>query len=449
MNKAREFNFDGLVGPTHNYAGLSFGNMASSSNVHTVSNPKEAALQGLAKMYALAQRGFAQAILPPQTRPDFQLLRRVGFTGSNAQIIRAAARTTPVLLACAYSAASMWTANAATVSPSTDTADGKVHFTVANLTSNLHRSFEHTQTERVLRAIFHDERCFSVHKALPSNAVFGDEGAANHMRFCADSGAAGVDLFVYGRSEFDAHIVGPKKYPARQTREASQAIARLHGLNESRTIFVQQNPSVIDRGAFHNDVIAVGNGQVLFYHEEAFVNEATVIQQCRIALERIGAQLLPIRVHKAQLSVQDAVSTYLFNSQLLTKPDGKMLLLVPRECTENAAVAAYLKNVTTTSVSFGAIDEVVSFDLRQSMCNGGGPACLRLRVVLTEQQANAMHQGIIFTDALYERLVTWVEDHYRDRLTPEDLADRGLALEVQVALTELSDILDLPNLYDF
>jgi len=453
MDKAREFNFDGLIGPTHNYAGLSFGNVASSSNIHTISNPKEAALQGLAKMHALAQRGFAQAILPPQNRPNFQLLRQVGFTGSNAQIIKAAARTAPVLLACAYSAASMWTANAATISPSTDTADGKVHFTVANLTNKLHRSVERTQTERVLRAIFQDERYFSVHKALPSTAAFGDEGAANHMRLCADSGAnydaAGLELFVYGRSEFDAHIVGPKRYPARQTREASQAIARLHGLHESRTIFVQQNPDVIDRGVFHNDVIAVGNGQVLFYHQEAFVNEAAVIQQCRIALEQLGTQLLPIRVDREQLSVQDAVSTYLFNSQLLTKPDGKMLLAVPRECTENVAVTTYLKNITNSSVSFGAIDEVVSFDLRQSMCNGGGPACLRLRVVLTEQQAHAMHQGIIFTDALYARLVTWVENHYRDRLTPEDFADPGLAVEVQVALTELSGILDLPNLYDF
>ncbi|EGF31557.1 Succinylarginine dihydrolase, partial [Oxalobacteraceae bacterium IMCC9480] len=61
MLPAREFNFDGLVGPSHNYAGLSFGNVASFNNVKSVSSPKQAALQGLAKMRALAARGFAQA----------------------------------------------------------------------------------------------------------------------------------------------------------------------------------------------------------------------------------------------------------------------------------------------------------------------------------------------------------------------------------------------------
>ena len=448
MTNAREFNFDGLVGPTHNYAGLSLGNVASLGNVNTASNPKQAALQGLAKMHALAQRGLAQAILPRQSGPNFQLLRQLGFTGSDAQMINAAARTSPVLLACAYSAASMWTANTATVSPSADTKDGKVHFTVANLTNKLHRSFEHIQAERILRAIFHDEHHFSVHRPLPSTPAFGDEGAANHTRLCADYAAPGVELFVYGRSEFAAHIAGPKKYPARQTIEASQAVARLHGLPESRTVFVQQNPDTIDLGVFHNDVIAVGNGPVLFYHQEAFVNEVAVIEQCRATLDQLGAQLLPIRVDTEQVSVCDAVSTYLFNSQLLTKPNGKMLLLVPQECHENAAVASYLKTLTSTSVSFDAIDEVVSVDLRQSMRNGGGPACLRLRVVLSEQQANAMHQGIIFTETLYSRLVKWVESHYRDRLVPEDLADPALAVEVQVALTELGQILDLPNLYE-
>lgn len=448
MNKTREFNFDGLVGPTHNYAGLSFGNVASSGNVNTVSNPKQAALQGLEKMRVLAQRGLAQAVLPPQSRPNFNLLRQVGFTGTNAQMIKAAARTDPVLLACAYSAASMWTANAATVSPSVDTADGRVHFTVANLNNKLHRSFEHTQTERALRAIFHDETHFVVHQALPSTPAFGDEGAANHTRLCAEHGAAGVELFVYGRSEFDTRIVGPKRFPARQTMEASQAIARLHSVQESRTIFAQQNPDTIDQGVFHNDVIAVGNGPVLFYHQEAFANEANVIRQCRVALEQAGTKLLPIRVDTTQVSVADAVASYLFNSQLISKPDGKMLLLVPQECHENAAVAAYLKNVVN-GASFGAIDELVNFDLRESMRNGGGPACLRLRVVLTEQQAVAMHQGIIFTDNLYARLVAWVDSHYRDRLLPEDLADPALAIEVQVALTELCGILDLPDFYDF
>jgi len=444
MENTREFNFDGLVGPSHNYAGLSFGNVASSSNIKSASNPKEAALQGLAKMRALSQRGFAQALLPPQDRPNFRLLRQLGFAGTDAQIIESAARTAPVILASAYSASPMWTANAGTVSPSADTADGRTHFTVANLNNKLHRSYEHTQTGRALRAIFQDEKHFAVHQALPPTPAFGDEGAANHTRLCAQHGAPGVEMFVYGRSEFDASIIGPKKFPARQTIEASEAVARLHGLNPAHTVFIQQNPDTIDQGVFHNDVIAVGSGNVLFYHQEAFVDEAGSLARTRAAMQQVGAELNPVRVDTKLVSVADAVSSYLFNSQLLMKSNGKMALLVPQECHENSNVAKYLKDLVASG---GAIDELLSFELRQSMRNGGGPACLRLRVALTEQQERAMHQGVIFTENLYQRLVSWVERHYRDTLMPQDLADPALAIEVQTALEELSGIIDLPNLY--
>lgn len=443
---AREFNFDGLVGPCHNYAGLSYGNVASSNNIKSASNPKEAALQGLAKMHALSKRGFAQAVLPPQNRPNFALLRQLGFKGKDAQIIEAAAKASPVLLACAYSASSMWTANAATVSPSADTADGRVHFTVANLNNKLHRSIEHPQTARALSQIFSNQAHFEVHAALPATPAFGDEGAANHTRLCAQHGAAGVELFVYGRSEFDQTISAPQKFPARQTLEASQAVARMHGLKPAQTVFVQQQPDTIDAGVFHNDVIAVGSGNVLFYHQQAFVESAKSIEATRQALQQVGAELVAIEVPTAAVSVADAVSSYLFNSQLLLKPNGKMALLVPQECQENAAVDAYLKSLIAPTC---AIDELLSFNLRQSMRNGGGPACLRLRVALTDQQAQAMHQGVVMTDALYTQLVAWVNKHYRDRLSPEDLADPTLAIEVQTALMELAQILQLPHLYEF
>lgn len=446
MVTAREFNFDGLVGPSHNYAGLSFGNVASFNNVKSMSNPKEAALQGLAKMRALATRGFAQALLPPQARPNFRLLRSIGFTGSDADVIARAYKEAPVILACAYSASPMWTANAGTVSPSADTADGRTHFTVANLNNKLHRSYEHTQTVRTLRALFKDERHFAVHDALPSTPAFGDEGAANHTRLCAAHGSPGIEMFVYGRVEFDPDAPAPKRFPARQTLEASQAVARLHGLNEKRTVYIQQDPAIIDQGVFHNDVIAVGNGNVLFYHEQAFVNEAATLASLQQAMASVHAELRPVRVNAADISVADAVSSYLFNSQLLSKPNGKMALVVPQECHENQAVAQYLQGLVASG---GAIDELISFDLRQSMRNGGGPACLRLRVTLSEVEAAAMHQGVIMTDALYQKLVAWVERHYRDRLAPADLADPSLAIEVQVALDELTTILGLPGLYEF
>ncbi|HYD59199.1 MAG TPA: N-succinylarginine dihydrolase [Noviherbaspirillum sp.] len=446
MITAREFNFDGLVGPSHNYAGLSFGNVASFNNVNSVSNPKEAALQGLAKMRALASRGFAQALLPPQTRPNFRLLRSIGFTGTDAEVIARAYKEAPVILACAYSASPMWTANAATVSPSADTADGRTHFTVANLNNKLHRSYEHTQTARALRALFSDERHFAVHDALPSTPAFGDEGAANHTRLCAAHGAPGVEMFVYGRVEFEPDAPAPKRFPARQTLEASQAVARLHGLDSKRAVYIQQAPDTIDQGVFHNDVIAVGNGNVLFYHEQAFVNEAGTLDVLHQAMAGVRAELRPVRVDAKDVSVSDAVTSYLFNSQLLSKPNGKMALVVPQECQENQAVANYLQGLVANG---GPIDELISFDLRQSMRNGGGPACLRLRVALTEVEAAAMHQGVVMTDALYHKLVAWVDKHYRDRLAPEDLADPFLALEVQTALDELTTILGLPGLYEF
>lgn len=446
MITAREFNFDGLVGPSHNYAGLSFGNVASFNNVNSVSNPREAALQGLAKMRALASRGFAQALLPPQVRPNFRLLRSIGFTGSDAEVIARAYKEAPVILACAYSASPMWTANAATVSPSADTADGRTHFTVANLNNKLHRSYEHTQTARTLRALFRDEKHFAVHDALPPTPAFGDEGAANHTRLCASHGSPGVEMFVYGRVEFDPDAPAPKRFPARQTLEASQAVARLHGLGAKRALYIQQAPGTIDQGVFHNDVISVGNGNVLFYHEQAFVNEAATLDALQQAMAGVRAELRPVRVDAKDVSVSDAVTSYLFNSQLLTKLDGKMALVVPQECQENQAVATYLQGLVASG---GPIDELISFDLRQSMRNGGGPACLRLRVALTEVEAAAMHQGVVMTDALYHRLVAWVGKHYRDRLAPEDLADPSLAVEVQTALDELTTILGLQGLYEF
>ena len=442
---AREFNFDGLVGPSHNYAGLSFGNVASFSNVKSASDPKQAALQGLAKMRALAARGFAQAVMPPQLRPDFRMLRAIGFTGSDADVLAAAYKASPVILACAYSASPMWTANAATVSPSADSDDGKVHFTAANLNNKLHRAHEHRQAARILRAIFHDASRFTVHDALPSTPAFGDEGAANHTRLGSSHGAAGVELFVYGRVEFDPAAPSPKRYPARQTLEASQAVARLHGLDARRTVFAAQNPDVIDQGVFHNDVIAVGNGDVLFYHEQAFLDEAGTLASLDAALSGVDARLKPVRVATSEVAVADAVASYLFNSQLLSKPDGGMALVIPHECRENAAVSRYLDGLMAGG---GPIDELIDFDLRQSMRNGGGPACLRLRVALTDAEAAAMHQGVLMDDELYARLVAWVEAHYRDRLQPADLADPQLARECAVALEDLSRILGLPGLYD-
>ncbi|HET9046308.1 MAG TPA: N-succinylarginine dihydrolase, partial [Casimicrobiaceae bacterium] len=303
-----EINFDGIPGPTHNYAGLARGNLAAEKNAQQVANPREAALQGLAKMRALAQRGFAQAVLPPHERPLVPALRALGFSGDDVDVVARAARDAPQLLAACSSAAAMWVANAATVSPSADTADGLVHFTPANLVSHFHRALEAPTTTRVLRAIFADAAHFTVHDPLPGAPQFGDEGAANHTRLASPAG--GVEFFVFGKHGFGG-TVAPARFPARQTYEASAAIARRHGLLPDRVVYAQQQPAAIDAGVFHNDVIAVGTGSVLLCHERAYVDQGRVLD----ALARaIGPSFVPLIVAESELSVADAVGTYLFNS---------------------------------------------------------------------------------------------------------------------------------------
>ena len=443
---AFEMNFDGLVGPTHNYGGLSYGNVASQSNSQVASNPKEAALQGLGKMKALMDMGFKQGVFAPQERQDVAALRSLGFAGTDAQVIAQAAKEAMPLLAAVSSASSMWTANSCTVSPSADTADGRVHFTAANLNCKFHRSIEHPTTSRVLGAMFNNEQHFAHHAALPAVGQFGDEGAANHTRFCKGYGDAGVEFFVYGRSAFDSRYPAPQRYPARQTLEASQAIARLHGLSDEGVVYAQQNPAVIDQGVFHNDVIAVGNGEVLFYHQDAFLDTEQVLAELAAKLGRRGGNFQAVCVPREAVTVDDAVRSYLFNSQLLTRADGNMLLIVPEECRNNSNVWNYLQQLTSGS---GPIREVKVFDLKQSMQNGGGPACLRLRVALKENELAAVNPGVIMTPNLYETLTTWVGKHYRDRLAEADLADPQLLIECRTALDELTQILKLGAVYPF
>ena len=442
----REVNFDGLPGPTHNYSGLATGNLASERNRNRVANPRLAALQGLAKMKALADAGFAQAVLPPHERPAVGALRELGFGTSadnDAAVIARVARDAPQLLAACSSAAAMWTANAATVSPSSDTADGRVHFTPANLMSHFHRALEAPTTTRVLRAIFGDAEKFAVHHPLPAAAQFGDEGAANHMRFGAGEDTPGTELFVYGRVALDPSAAAPQHFPARQTREASEAVSRRHGLDPARTLFAQQNPRAIDAGAFHNDVVAVANGSVLFCHEHAFASRKTLFASLR---SRLDDKFTPIVVRETELSLDRAVATYLFNSQLVSRADGNMLLVAPAECLDDVAVGAYLQRLTS---DMGPIREVLAFDLRQSMQNGGGPACLRLRVVLSDAERAAVRANIWLDDALHASLTAWVNRHYRDRLTSDDLADPALLDEGRRALDELSRLLRIGNVYPF
>lgn len=442
---AHEYNFDGLVGPTHNYGGLSMGNLASMTNLGSVSNPKAAALQGLVKMRRLMDVGLPQAILPPHERPHLPTLRRLGFTGSDADMLAAAWRTSPTLVANISSASAMWTANAATVSPSADTRDRRVHLTPANLSAMFHRSLEAETTGRILRAIFADPDHFAVHDPVPGGAALGDEGAANHGRLCTDHGVPGLELFVYGQSGFEKES-GTARFRPRQSREASEAVIRTHGLTPAHALLIQQSAKAIDAGAFHNDVVAVANGPALLFHEDAFEDRDGTLDAIRRKADPLEINPVFMMVSKDDVSLEDAIGSYLFNSQLITKPGSGMLLVLPLEAHENPRTDAAVQRLIDGD---NPVDEALFLDLRQSMRNGGGPACLRLRVVLDDAQTAALGANVILNDALADALEAWINRHYRDRLAPDDLRDPALIDEGRTALDGLSQILKLGSVYGF
>lgn len=438
---ALEINFDGLVGPTHNYAGLSHGNLAATRNEGEVSRPRAAALQGLSKMRRLMALGLPQGVLPPQERPNIPFLRSLGFAGTDARVWERAWREAPRYARAAASASAMWAANAATVSPSADCADGRLHATSANLLTMLHRAQEAPETQRALQRLLPDEARFAVHAPLPSHADFADEGGANHMRLA--SGGAGVEVFVFGRD-------GPQQagFPARQTRAACEAIARRHGLDPKRCAFVQQARRAIDAGAFHNDVVAVAQAHVLFHHEHAFEDRDSAYEDIRAAARGLFEPHF-VEVSDEDAPLDDAVSSYLFNAQLVRLPGAeKLTLIAPTETRENNRTASYVANLVAFPGSpIGAVEYV---EVRESMRNGGGPACLRLRIEMTAEERAAAAGGFFLTDALADSLEAWVKAHYREALAPDDLRDPALIEESRRALDALTAILPLgPNFYPF
>jgi succinylarginine dihydrolase len=445
-----ELNMDGLVGPTHHYAGLSNGNKASSSNALTIANPALAAHQGIHKMRCLHQLGIKQALLPPHQRPNLHLLHQLGFRGTPIEQIQRANRADPALLTAAFSASSMWTANAATVSASIDTEDNRVHFTAANLISNLHRQQEADFSHDILTQLFSDQRYFAHHSPLPHSMITSDEGAANHFRLCKQHSNPGLNVFVYGKRTLPAGNLypAPHLFPARQTLEAAQAIARNHQLNPQQVVFAHQNPKAIDQGVFHNDVIAVANESLLLLHEDAFLNQPSLLMELQ---QKSSVPLKIIEIKNNQISLSDAVDSYLFNSQLITLPQHpakkNMALIAPIECLQTSHIKALLDEWIADDTT--PLSEVHYLDLKQSMRNGGGPACLRLRILLSDKELAAMHPGVLVDFPLLDALDHWVDKHYRTHLHPDDLADPLLLNEIFIALDELTALLGLGSIYPF
>ena len=410
-----EINFDGIVGPSHNYAGLSLGNLAATANAGAVAYPRAAALQGLEKMRANRALGLEQGFLLPLPRPKTAFLDALGQPDD------------PALRAAAWSASAMWTANAATVSPAPDTADGRCHLSAANLATMPHRSLEWADTARQLRLAFADPLYFAHHEAVP--ACFGDEGAANHMRMAASHDAPGIEIFVYGRSG--------GAFPARQHEQASRAVARLHALGSDRVLFAEQNPAAIAAGAFHNDVVAVANERVLFAHEQAFADPETLFAQIRQRLPEAEFVIVPA----SAVSLAEAVKSYLFNAQLVTLPGGAgMALIVPQEAWENPPVRRWLDAMLAGN---GSIRRVIPVDVRQSMANGGGPACLRLRVVADPATVD---QRFLLDEANSDTIARVVARYWPEQIDPGEIGNAALASDVLTARAELLQQLDLAEL---
>jgi len=433
-----EINFDGLIGPTHNYAGLSKGNLASQKHHNQTSNPQAAALQGLEKMRLIMEQGIPQGFFLPHERPNLQTLRKLGFAGTDEEVIDRAGKESPELLKNIYSSSSMWAANAATFSPSIDSYDQQIHITPANLNSMFHRSIEPDFTQTQLDLMFGS--IAQIHDPMKHISGFGDEGAANHLRVSAQHLKPGFQIFVYGNSAFDQKqgVIG------RQAEEISRAVAAQHQLDPDRVLFLKQHNLAIESGSFHNDIVSLANEEVFIFHQEAFAD--------RVELERVLHYLRDhvknfqaLEILSENISLDDLVSSYLLNSQLITLGNNEMMMLLPEEVQNHDNCMRWLNEIKSSS----PIKHIEFVDIHQSMMNGGGPACLRFKVVVNQEELMLVNKKFLLTPQKLIDLRALIAKHYRDKLTPEALMDVRLMEESYTFLDELTQLLDLGSIYNF
>ncbi|MEK9657295.1 MAG: N-succinylarginine dihydrolase [bacterium] len=444
QQKIIEVNIDSLVGPSHFYSGLAYGNLAAMKHKGMLSSPKKAALEGLNKMKTIMDLGLPQLVMPPPERPCIETIRKLGFTGNEEHCLKKAYNTNKNLLLACSSASNMWMANSATVSPSTDTSNHKNYLSIANLSSQFHRSLETDFTHTLFKRVFHQTN-MTILPPLPNPLT--DEGAANHLRVSYEHQQQGINMFVYGRESLNYPRSAHEKYPFRQSLEASQAIARLHHLKPETLIFAQQHPEAVQKGAFHADVLMLSHRYVLICHEKSLKQQRQVLHELRSKV-RQTCQIMPIiiEITEEELSLEEAIATYFFNSQLLSLPNNEWVLVVPRQCQENTKVLRLIQRILAGR---NPIKNCIYVSVDQSMYNGGGPACLRLRMNLSMNEWNKVHQGVKLNNHLYHQLCQWICTHYRDILTEKDLISPKFIRECRDALSDLTGILKLDGIYSF
>ena len=434
-----EFNFDGLIGPTHNYSGLSEGNIASFNNSKKTSSPLNAALQGLEKMKLLIDLGIPQGIFLPHERPNLNFLRSHGFLGSDTEIVASAGKNSNLLLNQSYSASSMWAANAATFSPSIDSQDSIAHITPANLFSMPHRRIEAEFTYQQLNIIFNRSH-FKIHKPINPSDLMGDEGAANHLRITNHHLDKGIQIFVYGRDSFQESL----NVVARQSKAASEYIANSHKLDMEQTFFLKQNMKAINSGSFHNDIVSLSTENVFIFHEEAFNDSKNEIKKIRSAF-KAEDECFFIEILKNDIPLDILVNSYLLNSQLVRNPSGDMTFIMPFEVKNYSECTEWLARIKENS----PIKDFKYIDIKQSMMNGGGPACLRFKIVVNENEFNNINPNFLLTPVLIKKLESLIKNSYRDTLEIRDLADPELINESYTILDNLTQIFKTGSIYNF
>ncbi len=431
-----EINIDGIVGPTHHFGGLGVGNIASLEHQQQRSRPRQAALEGLQKAWLVASMGVPQYVFLPPVRPRLEWLRQLGFHGALESQLTESRVSAPRVLSTAFSSAFMWVANAATITAACDSTDGQLHCTPANLISSWHRASEAQERAPQFESLLAKIASKRIHLPLPSIMPLRDEGAANHMRLCDASGRYGFNLFVYGVDEDVLAGTQPGRFVARHTKAASQAIARRHRLQPDCTFFIQQHPRAIDAGAFHNDVVATSCDHMLLHHEFAFVDAASELRRLESAFERTCKMpLLRIQVNETELPLADAVRSYFFNSQIV-KPnrDGiepsnaRYVLICPHHCQQVQTAAKLIERLLANDDI--PIDEVRFVQLSESMANGGGPACLRLRMMLEESDMSLLNSKMQLTEPLFERLSAAVDRYYPAVLSADDFCNPMFVAEL-------------------
>ena len=184
--------------------GLSLGNLASARNAGDVSQPARGGAAGPRQDARQSRARPGPGHVRAARRARRALARRARH--------RRSTRPTPVLAANAMCASAMWAANAATVSPAPDTADG-------TLPPDRRQSADHAAPQPRMAgdagaAPARLRRRARSRSTARCRRAFGDEGAANHMRLAPAHGEPGVEMFVYG--------VRGGAFPARQHVEASQ-----------------------------------------------------------------------------------------------------------------------------------------------------------------------------------------------------------------------------------